>query len=159
MKGIRIQDGVETIPNLINNDFVYSERKILVTNPRTNEQIEQACGASRQDAEKAVIAAKEALNQWSRTKPTERREIFLKAAEIIQARQEELKTHMKKETGASEDFAAFNIKATVDQLIDVAGRIAGALGGSFPITEDKHRSALVLKEPYGVVLGIAPWYV
>lgn len=31
--------------------------------------------------------------------------------------------------------------------------------GSIPASGDEGRAALVLKEPYGVILGIAPWLV
>lgn len=151
-------ESVEIIPNIIDNYFVYSKSEIDVIDPRTGQRIEQACGASRQDAEDAVNAAAQAFIQWSKTHPAERRKVFLKAAETIRDRQDELKSYMKKETGASEDFADFNIKATIDQVADVAGRISTALEGSFPVVEDNTRSALILKEPYGVVLGIAPWY-
>lgn len=159
MNGIQTRDGIDIIPNIIDNADIYSDRKIDVIEPKNGTKIEQACGASHQDAENAINAARRAFPQWSSTKPAVRRQIFLKAAEIIRERENELKNYMKWETGASEDFAAFNIKATIDQLVDIAGRIAGALSGSFPVVEDDHRSALVLKEPYGIVLGIAPWYV
>jgi acyl-CoA reductase-like NAD-dependent aldehyde dehydrogenase len=45
-----------------------------------------------------------------------------------------------------------------DMLRDVAGRLSGIMG-HIPNCEEEGTQALILKEPYGVVLGIAPWYV
>lgn len=43
-------------------------------------------------------------------------------------------------------------------LRDVAGRTTGVMG-AIPETSVEGTGAFVFKEPYGVVLGIAPWYV
>ena len=53
----------------------------------------------------------------------------------------------------------FNIHGAVGVLQDIAGRLEGALQGSFPVAENEDTHAIVTKEPYGVILGIAPWYV
>jgi len=39
----------------------------------------------------------------------------------------------------------------------VAGKISGIVG-TVPALQDPSRSAMVMKEPYGVVLGIAPGF-
>ena len=44
----------------------------------------------------------------------------------------------------------------IDILKDVAGRIS-SLSGSMPATNQEGVSALVYKEPFGVILAIAPW--
>ena len=82
--------------------------------------------------------------------------MLFRAADLFTQRRQELERYMKLETAADDAFIAFNIEATVSQLRDVASRVT-AIQGSFPSVEDDNRSALVLKEPYGVILGIAPW--
>lgn len=62
-----------------------------------------------------------------------------------------------KETGAVEPFSKFNTNTTAEMFRDIAGKIASALEGEIPICQEEGTGALVLKEPYGVVLGIAPW--
>ncbi len=63
---------------------------------------------------------------------------------------------MQNETGADPDWAGLNIGLAKDFLIDAAGRLV-TLEGTVPTTQDPAVGALVLKEPYGVVLAMAPW--
>jgi len=63
---------------------------------------------------------------------------------------------MVDETGASAPWAAFNLNLASEILRDVAGRIS-SVSGTIPQTATEGVSALVLKEPYGVILAIAPW--
>ncbi|OAA49703.1 aldehyde dehydrogenase family protein [Cordyceps fumosorosea ARSEF 2679] len=65
---------------------------------------------------------------------------------------------MRAEMGADEVAAdGFVVPLAVRMLRDLAGRVASAVSGSVPLVEDEGRSAMVLKEPVGVVLGIVPW--
>jgi acyl-CoA reductase-like NAD-dependent aldehyde dehydrogenase len=50
-----------------------------------------------------------------------------------------------------------NIVMAVDLLKDTAGRLTSVLG-IVPTPGDRGTSAIIVKEPYGVILGIAPWY-
>lgn len=63
---------------------------------------------------------------------------------------------MVEETGASDYWAGFNVRLSIDMLKDVAGRIS-SIKGEAPILGEEGTSAIVYKEPYGVILGIAPW--
>lgn len=60
------------------------------------------------------------------------------------------------ETGAGPDFASFDHGLASDLLRDIAGRIS-SITGTIPQTSREDVSALVYKEPYGVILAIAPW--
>jgi len=128
-----------------------------VISPTTGQVIHTCGGASPDDASRAVEAAAEALKSWRTVTPQKRRDIFLRAAEVMERRREELAGYMVAETGAAPPFVAFNLTTAVDILKDVAGRIA-TIEGMVPGTNDEQLGALVLKEPYGVILGIAPWY-
>lgn len=64
---------------------------------------------------------------------------------------------MKLETGAASPFAdGFNVPKCADMLRDVAGRLT-SIQGTIPSCEQEGTSALIVKEPFGVVLAIAPW--
>lgn len=147
---------MQSTPLLVNGEAVYTDTKFSVVNPLTGTEIWTACSASVSDATKAVEAAQASFESWSRTKPSVRRDIFFRAAEIFEKRKTELSDLMKKETGAEDKFIEFNIAATVDQIKDLAGRISG-IQGFYPTVETEGRSAIIIKEPYGVILGIAPW--
>ena len=53
--------------------------------------------------------------------------------------------------------AGFIVPTGIEILRDIAGRILPALTSSKPVCSQPNRQAIVFKEPYGVILGIAPW--
>lgn len=62
------------------------------------------------------------------------------------------------ETGSSAFWAGdFNISGATEIVCDVAGRISSIVG-TVPRISEVGRSSIVLKEPYGVIMGMAPWY-
>ena len=146
-----------TIPIWINNKEEHLSSTFDVVNPATGKVAWKSASASKKDATRAIEAAQAAFPAWRKTKSSFRRDILLKAADILQSRGEEYGKFQTIETGASEDFTVhFNIPVAVGMLRDVAGRIA-TVTGYMPECGEKGRSAMVLKEPYGVVLGIGPW--
>jgi len=146
------------VPLIINNSDVYGE-KFPVTSPLTNLPIWSATAATHQHVEDAVASAQAAFPAWSATKPNERRDIFLKAADVMQRRKDELVGYIHQEIGAGADMQNFIFDLSVEGLKDTAGRIAGATTGTAPHSTFEGMRALVEKVPYGVVLGIGPWYV
>lgn len=148
-----------TVPLLINGKEVTTATTFAITSPVSHEQLWHSSSASLDDAQAAASAAQAAFPAWSKMKPVAKREIFMKAASIIESRSAELAEYMNVETGASNMFSAgFNIPKMADMLRDVAGRLSGVMG-HIPTCEAEGTSALIVKEPLGVVLAIAPWYV
>jgi acyl-CoA reductase-like NAD-dependent aldehyde dehydrogenase len=140
------------VPLIINNSDVFGE-EFPVTSPLTNKPIWSATSATHQHVEDAVTSAQAAFHAWSATKPNERRDIFLKAADVMQRRKNELVGYMHQEIGAGVDMQNFIFNLSVEGLEDTAGRIAGATTGTAPHSTFKGMRALVEKVPYGVVLG------
>ena len=148
-----------TVPLLINGKEVTTATTFDVNSPSSHQKVWASSSASLDDVKSAVAAAKAAFPAWSKLKPHIKRNIFLKAADIVDARTEELADYMKIETAAADVFAnGFNVPKMADMLRDVAGRLSGVMG-HIPSCEEEGTSAMIVKEPYGVVLGIAPWYV
>lgn len=151
------QNAGYTIPLQINGQEIRTERTFKVVSPGTNNVLWECSSASRFDALQAAEGAQLAFAVWSRMKASARRDIFLKAADVLASRAEELAEYVRLEIGATEPWAAFNINGSIEQLRDVAGRVIN-IAGQVPLCNKEDRSAMVLMEPYGVVLGIAPWY-
>jgi acyl-CoA reductase-like NAD-dependent aldehyde dehydrogenase len=146
-----------TVPLLINGKEVTTNTTFSVTSPKTQEEIWQSSSASLEHVKAATSAAQAALPVWSKMKPAAKRAIFMKAADIIDERANELADYMKVETGAISPFAnGFNVPKCADMLRDVAGRLSTVMG-SIPTCEQEGTSALIVKEPIGTVLAIAPW--
>ncbi|KAI0126544.1 aldehyde dehydrogenase [Xylariales sp. AK1849] len=144
------------VPFIINGKECRPEKTFDVDSPGTGKVIHQCGIATEADALAAVDAAAKALPRWRNSTPGERRDILLKAAEIMGNRRSELASYMIEAVGAAQGWADFNISTTIDLLKDVAGRIS-SLAGTVPSLSDPNLGAMVVKEPYGVVLAIAPW--
>lgn len=146
-----------TVPLVINGKETVTSTTFSVISPATKKPVWSSASAGKQEALAAIAAAQAAFPAWSSTKPTVRRDIFLRAAQLLDERSEEAKKIMQEETAAADVFGTFNVNTTAGQIRDVASRIVGAVGGTVQTCQEQGTSALVLKEPYGVVFSIAPW--
>ena len=145
-----------TYPLLISNKNYTTSSSFPVHSPATGKLLHYFSSASITDTDYAIAAAQKAFPAWRAMPPQKRRDIFLKAAEIMDSRREELIKYSVEETGAAAEWAAFDTTLASDIIRDVAGRIS-SIAGSIPATAQENVSAFVFKEPYGVVLAIAPW--
>ncbi|KAI5302628.1 hypothetical protein KEM55_000980 [Ascosphaera atra] len=151
-----------TIPLWINGQEVPAAdaaSTFKIVSPRDSSELWDAASVTLDQANQAAQAAAAAFPAWSKTKPIARRTILLRAADLIETRADELMGYMKQEVGAQEFFPSINISITTEILRDTAGRISGALTGSLPVCQENDTHAMVVKEPYGVVLAIAPCLV
>ena len=144
------------IPLWVNGQEEYLTSTFDVINPSTGTVQWKSASASKEDTERAVAAAQAALPSWRKTKVGFRRDIFLRAADILESKAEEYGKYMQLETGSDAGFSTyFNVPMGVNMLRDLAGRVV-TITGTLPECQEDGRSAMVLKEPYGVVLGNAP---
>lgn len=147
---------LHTVPFIINGEERFAKDTFEVTAPATGE-IVHLCGvATESEASAAVEAAAAAGPAWRDATPSFRRDTLLKAAEVMDKRRPELEQYLVDETGQPHSWAVFNLNVTVDMIKDTAGRI-GTLAGSVPQPADPGTSAMIWREPYGVVLAITPW--
>jgi acyl-CoA reductase-like NAD-dependent aldehyde dehydrogenase len=145
------------VPFFINGKEVHPERKFSVVSPSSGKVVHEAASATEPDVRAAVDTAAVAFKAWRKSLPKTRRDIFLKAAEIMERRKEELAGYMMAETGCPRQWGDFNVTTAREMILDVAGRLTG-LEGTIPTVADPNSGAMILREPFGVVLAIAPWY-
>src|SRR5580658_3737120 len=108
------------------------------------------------DVAKVVEAAARAFPAWSQTGPGERRALLLKAADLLEARAGEFTQPMLEEIGATAPGAGFNVHFAASMLREAAALTTQILGEIIPA--DKPRViSLAVRQPAGVVLGMAPW--
>jgi acyl-CoA reductase-like NAD-dependent aldehyde dehydrogenase len=125
-------------------------------NPYTGEVYAVVAAAGAADVTRAVDAAAQAFPAWSATSPAARRRIFLKAADIMEARAAEGTALMAEEVGAVAGWAGFNVGLAAGILRDAAAAIGQPLGEVLA-TETEGQLSLALREPLGVVAAFAPW--
>jgi acyl-CoA reductase-like NAD-dependent aldehyde dehydrogenase len=148
-----------TIPNIINNTSPPPTKTFEVISPYTNKPCWTVTASTKEDALQAVEAANTAFPAWSQTKPTVRRDILLKAADILESRLETCAEYMRTEMGADVGASQmFVVPLAIRMLREVASRVT-SICGSVPVVETEGQSAIVFKEAMGVILGIVPWYV
>ncbi|KAF1967199.1 aldehyde dehydrogenase [Bimuria novae-zelandiae CBS 107.79] len=145
------------IPLLINGEDVHHSSTFDVVSPSEGEVCWKAVSATAEDAAKAVEAAQAAFPAWSQTKPSTRSAILLKAADILETNMERYADYMMAEMGADRGTAQFFVTPlAIAMCRDIAGRVS-SICGSVPAVTKEGQSAMVWKEPYGVVLGVVAW--
>ncbi|KAJ5997305.1 hypothetical protein N7499_006392 [Penicillium canescens] len=143
-------------PLIINNESIETDIKFEVHAPATGELNGYCAGVSVEEAKRAVDNAQAAFSAWKKTKYNERRDILLKAADIMESRKEEFIQYQREETGAGRPFTEVTFGLGVEFIRDFAGRIS-SIQGTVPNVNRDGEGAIVYKEPYGVILSIAPW--
>ena len=126
--GDATKDVSSPVPLWIGGKEVTTETTFDVISPNDGKKLWSASSVSPKEAVQAVEAAQTALKTWRKVKPAQIRTILLKAADIFEARQEELSKYMMEETGALTAFTGFNLTVTAENFRDVAGRAANILG-------------------------------
>ncbi len=124
--------------------------------PFTGEVFAKVASANKEDAKRAIGAAAAAFPSWSASPPAERGMYFLKAADILEKRQQEILQILTEETGGTFGWGMFQthftpglLRAAAAQVHMVTGEIIPAdLPGAF---------FMALRQPVGVVAGISPW--
>ncbi len=124
--------------------------------PVTGEPVTQAAAATVADAVAAADAAEAALGAWSQHGPNARRAMLLKAANALEARAADFIDAMMGEVGATEGWARFNLTLAAGMVREAASLTTQIAGEVIP-SDKPGCLALALREPAGVVLGIAPW--
>jgi acyl-CoA reductase-like NAD-dependent aldehyde dehydrogenase len=123
--------------------------------PFTGETVATVPAAGPEDATRAVAAAAEAFPTWSAAPPGERQRVFLKAADLLEERRDEVVSMLARETGSTFGFAMFQ-SFFVPNLFRQAAALAYAPLGQI-IPSDTGAFAMGVRRPVGVVGAFAPW--
>jgi len=125
-------------------------------NPFTEEVFARVPAGDKEDTKRAIEAAVAAFPIWSRTSPTERRGLFLEAASILEKKQKEILEILRDETGATFPFAMFQI-GFVPGLLREAAAQTNRINGEVIPADLPGAFFMAIRQPAGVVAGIAPW--
>jgi acyl-CoA reductase-like NAD-dependent aldehyde dehydrogenase len=127
---------IQTIPLLINGEEVTTGTTFDVVNPSTGETVFTAYGASAADAKAAVDAAAKAFPSWSKTKPNERRALFLKAAQLMRERVAEVTQLQVDETSVDKGFAGGFQGGVSVGMLEECGARTSSIEGAVPETDE-----------------------
>src|SRR5437868_4856282 len=124
--------------------------------PFTGEVVANVAAGTRADATRAIEAAAAAFPEWSQSLPAQRQAIFLKAADILESRRDEVVGLLARETGCSFGFGMFQM-SFVPGLLRQAAALAYAPVGQIIPSDHPGTLAMGIRKPVGVVAAIAPW--
>jgi acyl-CoA reductase-like NAD-dependent aldehyde dehydrogenase len=126
-------------------------------NPYSGEVVATVAAGTREDARRAVEAARAAFPAWSQTPPAERQRIFLAAADILERRADEVVGLLTRETGCvTYGFGMFQM-GFVPALLRQAAALAYSPIGQILPSDLPGAMAMGLRRPVGVVGAIFPW--
>jgi acyl-CoA reductase-like NAD-dependent aldehyde dehydrogenase len=111
---------------------------------------------TRADAARAVDAAAAAFPAWAALPPAAKQTLFLRAADIVERRTDEIRALLAAETGCAAGFAGFQI-LTATRLLRQASNWGYLPAGEVIRSDIPDTFALALRRPIGVVAGISPW--
>ena len=100
--------------------------------PWDGEIYARVAAGTAADITRAADAAEAAFPSWSKVGAFERREIFLRAADVMAKRREEAIAALAKETGASRVFSEFNLAFCIQVLREAAAAITRPAGELLP---------------------------
>jgi vanillin dehydrogenase len=149
MNDVALLIGGKTLP-------AKSRRTFQRIDPIKRSATTQAAAASVSDVNLAVEAASAAFASWAATGPGRRRELLLRAAEVLLSHQADFVRYMIAETGATEGWAAFNVAIGASILREAASMTTQIAGEVIP-TDVPDNLAMSIRQPLGVCVGIAPW--
>jgi acyl-CoA reductase-like NAD-dependent aldehyde dehydrogenase len=125
-------------------------------NPISGEIASTSVAMSPDDARAVADRATAAFAGWSQTGPNTRRRLLIDAAAALEARRDEFVRAMMDEVGATAGWAMFNLMLAAGMLREAASVTTQITGEVIP-SDKPGCLAMALREPAGVVLGIAPW--
>ncbi|MER7183644.1 aldehyde dehydrogenase family protein [Streptomyces hyaluromycini] len=125
-------------------------------NPYTGEVYATVPAAGPEDVKRAVDAADAAFALWAAVTPFARRAVFLKAADLLDSRTEQVVETMAREAGGTRPWAHFNARLGADILREAAAAVT-APRGEVLSSQEEGALGLAVREPLGVVAAFAPW--
>jgi acyl-CoA reductase-like NAD-dependent aldehyde dehydrogenase len=151
-------DVKKTYKLYIGGKFPRSESgRYLAAKSATGGHLDNFAHASRKDFRDAVVAARAAVDGWSKATAYNRGQILYRAAEMLQNRAGELVNEVARSTGAGAARAKREVTLAIDRLVYFAGwtdKYQQIFGSVNPVATSHFD--FTTPEPTGVVVVLAP---
>jgi len=127
-----------------------------VFNPSNGDKIGEVSNGDRNDAQKAIEAARQAFGRWSGITAYQRSEYLYKAYQLMMEKREYLARIMTEEQGKPLKASRGEIQYGADFLLWFAEEAKRVYGETILAPRSDQRF-MVLRQPVGVVAAITPW--
>ncbi|EGX99489.1 aldehyde dehydrogenase [Nitrospirillum viridazoti Y2] len=125
-------------------------------NPITGEIASTAEAMKAADMPAIAARAGASFPVWADMGPNTRRAILGRAADALLSRKDDFIAAMMAETGATAGWVMFNL-TLAERIVREAAALTTQITGEIIPSDKPGCLSMALKEPAGVVLGIAPW--
>lgn len=131
-------------------------RRFTRRDPVTGAVASEAAAMTAAEAGAVADAAAAAFPAWSALGPNARRAALMKAADALEAKAPQFIDAMMNEIGATKGWAGFNLMLAAGIVREAAAMTTQITGEVIP-SDKPGCVAMSMREPVGVMLGIAPW--
>jgi benzaldehyde dehydrogenase (NAD) len=125
-------------------------------NPITGDVASSAEAMTAADMLAIAARAAKAFPAWAAMGPNARRSILVNAAVALESKADAFVDAMMAEVGATKGWALFNLGLAAGMVREAAA-ITTQISGEVIPSDKPGCLAMALREPVGVILGIAPW--
>lgn len=140
----------------INGEWLTTGQTLEVKSPATQEIVSEVPLGDRTHVEKAINAADEAFQSWSKLAAIERSNILFTISQKMTEKKEELSAMITREMGKPIGDSRGEVQQAIDYFRWYSEEAKRVYGETIPSnTVDKR--ILVIKQPVGVVGAITPW--
>ncbi|GAA3551465.1 aldehyde dehydrogenase family protein [Amycolatopsis ultiminotia] len=151
-----VTNQIDPVDHYIAGRWQSSPDRFATTNPLDDSVVAHIAAGGPDEARAAVDAAAQAFPAWASMLPVERQRLFLHAADLVEARTEQIVRILAVEAGTSTAFAKFQIAWSANLLRQAAGWGYLPYGDLLP-SDTPGRFAMAMRKPLGVVAGFTPW--
>ncbi|MBS4224197.1 NAD-dependent succinate-semialdehyde dehydrogenase [Bacillus sp. FJAT-49682] len=149
---------LENVGLFVNGEWLTSLKggTFSVKNPSTKQTVANVPKGGKEETEKAILAAHEAFQTWSKLTAQERGEYLFELRDLMHEHKEELATIMSLEMGKAYQEAVGEVTYAASFLNWYAEEGRRIYGETIPASSPNKR-LFVVKQPVGVVAAITPW--
>ena len=123
----------------------------------STDSVGAASAAKREFARAAVVAAERAFPGWATTPPAKRGRLLERTSDLLMERQRDIANLVTEETGGTLGWGMFNVQLAAGMLAYYAGQAGAAAAEQEIPSHIPSKRAKAVRQPVGVVVGIAPW--
>ena len=127
-----------------------------IYNPATGEVIGQVAFASREEVDRAVMAAKSAFPAWRSTPLSRRAEVMFRLRDLILQNRQRIAEILTRENGKTTADALGEVARALEN-VEFACGIPNLLKGGYSEQSSNGVDVYQIRQPLGVVAGITPF--
>lgn len=142
-------------PLIIGGEKIETEKKIASVSPATKEVLGYACSCSKEQAEKAIVAANEAFKKWSVTPVEERIRCLKKLAALLTENRFYIDAWNVLESGKNWGEADGELCEQLDFINSYAMHMKKLAEGLELVPTDEYTKCVYI--PIGVGVAVPPW--